>query len=254
MKQVIPFYKEIVFSTNVASIVSMSLEHEEKVLDGEVSGNFIIFGEYKVHNDTTEKESFKYKLPFTTLISDEMNKDTIVVDVENFSYEQIEDDVIRIDIDFSLEYELLNEDVCDNNDNEDEMIKIEREIDEIIGKKEEDNLLFEEAAEDEDRDDSVLVPLLYDNQEKLEINDDLNNTIDNEIEDDTMENVVVKEEISTKIEDNEYVTYHVHIVKENDSLEHIIKNYNISIDYLKEYNEIKELKVGDKIIIPEYDE
>ena len=40
-----------------------------------------------------------------------MNRDTISIDIESFSYEQIEDDVLRIDIDFSIEYEeiLLDE-------------------------------------------------------------------------------------------------------------------------------------------------
>ena len=65
MKQVIPFYKEIVFKSNIANLTSISLEHTEKILDGEISGEFIVYGDYKEHNDTTEKESFKYKLPFT---------------------------------------------------------------------------------------------------------------------------------------------------------------------------------------------
>ena len=44
MKQVIPFVKEIVFKNNIASITSISLEHEEKIFDGEVSGDFIEIG------------------------------------------------------------------------------------------------------------------------------------------------------------------------------------------------------------------
>ena len=93
MKQVIPFYKEIVFKNNIANIVSVSLEHNEKIMDGEVVGEFIIFGEYKIHNDTTEKESFKYKLPFTALIPDDVDTSTITVDIADFKYEQIDVDV-----------------------------------------------------------------------------------------------------------------------------------------------------------------
>lgn len=224
MKQVIPFYKEIVFKNNIASILNVSLEHEESILEGEISGNFILMGEYKIHNDTTEVESFRYKLPFTALLSDDMNKDTISIDIENFSYEQIEDDVLRIDIDFSILYEeiLL-----------DELDKIDREIDEILGFSNTSEVL--DVGEDKD----VVVPLIVEEkEEKLEV------PVETIIEE-------TKEEISNK---EEYVTYYVYVVKESDTLEQILKTYNVSLEYLKEYNDIKDIKLGDKIIIPLYDE
>lgn len=247
MKRVIPFYKEIVFKTNIATILNISLEHEEKVLDGEISGNFILMGEYKVHNDTTEIENFKYRLPFTALISDDMNKDTINIDIERFSYEQIEDDVLRIDIDFSIEYELNStEDTEDEIDTlEDEFAKIDREIDEILGmnKKEEINT-FE--IEDVGSDDMVVPLILEDNEEKLEFPEVTQDT--------SVTEKVSKEEYVHAKETEEYVTYHIYVVKENDTLEQILKTYNVSLEYLKEYNEIKDIKIGDKIIIPLYDE
>ena len=230
MKQVIPFYKEIVFKNNIASILNVSLEHEESILEGEISGNFILTGEYKIHNDTTEVESFRYKLPFTALISDDMNRDTISIDIESFSYEQIEDDVLRIDIDFSIEYEevLL-----------DELDKIDREIDEILGlnKNDEERDIFD--IEDVGDDKDMVVPLIVEEkEEKLEV------PVETIIEE-------TKEEISNK---EEYVTYYVYVVKESDTLEQILKTYNVSLEYLKEYNDIKDIKLGDKIIIPLYDE
>ena len=52
------------------------------------------------------------------------------------------------------------------------------------------------------------------------------------------------------IDDNEYKTYKIYIVKEEDSIEQIIEKYKVSIEEIKKYNEISELKKGDKIIIP----
>lgn len=238
MKQVIPFYKEIVFKNNIASILNVSLEHEESILEGEISGNFILTGEYKIHNDTTEVESFRYKLPFTALISDDMNRDTISIDIESFSYEQIEDDVLRIDIDFSIEYEVNLED-DEVEVLEDEFDKIDREIDEILGlnKNVEERNIFD--IEDVGDDKDMVVPLIVeDKEEKLEV------PVETIIEE-------TKEEISNK---EEYVTYYVYVVKESDTLEQILKTYNVSLEYLKEYNDIKDIKLGDKIIIPLYDE
>lgn len=58
---------------------------------------------------------------------------------------------------------------------------------------------------------------------------------------------------SFKEAQEEYSTYYVYIVREEDSLETIISKYNTTKEKLLEYNEITELKIGDKIIIPEKD-
>ena len=302
MRQVIPFYKEIVFKTNIASITSISLEHEEKVFDGEVSGDFIIFGDYKVHKDTTEKELFKYRLPFTALIPDEVDKNTIKVDIDNFTYEQIEDDVIKVNIDFSIEGEKTEVLVVDRDEQRDLTDEeIDREINELLGLDndcdevneccemlesadiEEDNELENEFDVDLEvldvpdvcDEETVVIPeeevdeerdmVIMDNtgnNDNIEVNmndyeisnNELTFASPKESNENELENieVVKKEEASEQV--NEYVTYHVHIVRENDTLESIIKTYNISIEYLKEYNEVTDLKIGDKLIIPEYGE
>ena len=103
MKQIIPFYKEIVFEKNISSIVSISLEHNEKILEGEISGDFILHGQFKSHNDTTELDEFKYKLPFTAILPEDVDLNSIKVDIMDFNYEQIDENVLRVDIDFSIE-------------------------------------------------------------------------------------------------------------------------------------------------------
>lgn len=50
--------------------------------------------------------------------------------------------------------------------------------------------------------------------------------------------------------DDSYNTYKIYIVRENDSVEKIIEKYNISKEELEEYNNLSEIKLGDKIIIP----
>lgn len=290
MRQVIPFCKEIVFKTNIASITSVSLEHEEKVFDGEVSGDFIVFGDYKIHNDTTEKELFKYRLPFTAIIPDEVDKETVKVDIDNFTYEQIEDDVVKVNIDFSIEGELVHleevsdEEVVVRDDVTDE--ELDREIDELLGLDEKVDEV-REVCEDLDNSNEEVEVLeteseqncdcILDNKEEVcESLDDVRDVmpfseeievLDNQLIDDAMEaemmetemndesmsmEIVKQEEVTKEVD--EYVTYHVHIVKENATLENIIKTYNISVDYIKEYNDITELKIGDKLIIPEYGE
>lgn len=288
MKQVIPFYKEIVFKTNIASIISISLEHEEKVFDGEVSGDFIVFGDYKIHNDTTEKELFKYRLPFTALIPNEVDKNSVVVDVKNFTYEQIESDVIRVNIDFIVQGDIIEsldnyEKVFDINEDT-EKLRLDDELDKFL--EIQDSLKNNSFLEDDEiellrndsdkqemyfvesiEDDENFISDLVINEENQQNNEDINDNMEKRIEINNIENEVIdvikknSEVIKEKSieensiqEKNEYVIYHIHIVKENETIENIIKNYSTSLECLKEYNEISEVKVGDKIIIPEYGE
>ena len=52
-------------------------------------------------------------------------------------------------------------------------------------------------------------------------------------------------------ETDEYSTYHVYIVREGDTLETIMTKYETTKEKLSEYNDLTEIKLGDKIIIPE---
>lgn len=47
-----------------------------------------------------------------------------------------------------------------------------------------------------------------------------------------------------------YATYKVCIVREEDTLESIIEKYNTTRDELELYNNLEDIKLGDKIIIP----
>ena len=75
----------------------------------------------------------------------------------------------------------------------------------------------------------------------------LEEMIEEEREEDVKETMIS----SLTKEEEEYLTYHIHIYKENDNLEDICKSYNSNIDLLKEYNDLSSLKENDKLIIVE---
>lgn len=47
-----------------------------------------------------------------------------------------------------------------------------------------------------------------------------------------------------------YTTYKICILKESDTVESIILKYGITRDILEQYNDLSDLKIGDKLIIP----
>ena len=50
--------------------------------------------------------------------------------------------------------------------------------------------------------------------------------------------------------DETFVTYHVYIVRENDTVDSIIEKYKTTRDDLVAYNELENIKIGSKVIIP----
>jgi hypothetical protein len=133
---------------------------------------------------------------------------------------------IQIDIS-NFYYEVLN-----NN-----MLKVNIEIllDNLIERLEENKIQKETLPIQEERcieepDEIIEQPIKNEEQTKIETKE-----ID----------------IFKMIEDQEeYATYHVYIIRKEDTLETIINKYNISKEKLSEYNNINEIKLGDKIIIP----
>ena len=51
-------------------------------------------------------------------------------------------------------------------------------------------------------------------------------------------------------ENERYAVYKVHIVTENDTVETVIDKYGIAKNDLEAYNDLTDLKIGDKLIIP----
>ena len=56
--------------------------------------------------------------------------------------------------------------------------------------------------------------------------------------------------LSTVNENKSYITYKVHIFRNGDSIESISDKYNVSIEDIKEYNDINTVNIGDKILVP----
>lgn len=304
MKETIPFIKEIVFPKNIATITSISLEHEEKLYSGEINGEFIITGEYKSHNDTTEKESFKYRLPFSTLIPDNINYDTIVLNIINFTYEQIESDVLRVNIEIIVEGEenqnttvkdIDFESISNIEPNREETLTqdfdeflntldesptyaiLESETTDIdetqIEKNNLDNIETREVAKEISNiakiEEEPDIERLEEQIDTIELN--LNENITNTIEDiylnkeekektissikelDTTDETTIEKELKVEEETtkDEYITYHIHTFKIEDTIELLAKKYNSTIEAIEEINNTKELKPGDKLIIPE---
>ena len=107
MRMIVPYEKEITFNTKIAQISSISLEYEANVLGSDLSGDFIVSGEYKIHEVSVNKEPFKYRLPFSISLDDDLIRDSLKYDIYNFTYEVKDEDTLKVNIEFLLEGEVV---------------------------------------------------------------------------------------------------------------------------------------------------
>ena len=112
MIKIVPFVKDIKFNTKLSEITSISLEHDLKLEDLSVAGEFIIKGNYKINDISINKEEFNFKVPVYITLDEKYDSSKVAIDIDNFFYEIINDEVLRVHIDVSLDnLEIIKEDV-----------------------------------------------------------------------------------------------------------------------------------------------
>lgn len=225
MKKIVPFKKDIIFKTNLSEIVSISLEHSLHLEKNSlITGEFIVSGEYKMADTSIDTEKFSFNLPFDINIDDRYLLDNMTVDIDDFYYEIVNNNVLAVNIEVlidKLEEKPVEKVVVDVNPVEilTEPVIMEENREEII----------EEDRHDSDIDEIPVIKDVETEQSRINID-----TIFDDLNDDT----------------ETYTTYQVYIVREGDTLELILQKYNINKETLEQYNDLKELKIGDKLIIP----
>lgn len=224
MKEIIPIKKDFIFDTKIGEITDISLDYDYKIKDEFVEGNIDISGSYKMTEASVVTEDFFYRVPFSVAISKNIKQDTINIEIDDFKY-TFNKDTLNTNIDLLLtcdeeepiKEETFNidkyfEEIKQNNINQE--IELEKEINDITFNDNENNVELE-------------------NIDNININNITNNITNNIIND-----------------EKKYYKYKVYIIRQNDTIESICNKYNITINELKEYNNIENVNIGDKLIIP----
>ena len=249
MKSIIPFTKELDFKTKVSEITSISLEREFEVNTSSIEGSLYVSGDYKSHEVSANVTPFNFKIPFTIEIPDNLVEESITLEISDFAYEMEENSKIKV----SIELELFGEEKEIEEEEDEDITPIEVDGEEIVKMLEEASEK-EKEMEKEDREEAEeeLSEEETTKEEKEEAPaDTVDETREDTEEDMTSENVIITGASNTP---DEYTTYHIHIVKEGETIETICSMYNSNLSLLNDYNDLSEVSKGMKIIIPENDE
>ena len=237
MKQIIPFKKELLFKTKVSEITSISLEHTLSLKESDlISGEFIISGDYKMTEASINREKFSFTLPFDIALDSRYDASSIIIDIDNFYYEVINNEFLTVNIDVFI----------DGNKQEIE----EKDLDEPPFIRMIPNINKDFISDI----DEVEIPIknnddTKDGIQELDINVNYKKTMPV-----NLENSITNDEefnIFKEIDNSDtYVTYYVYIVKEGDTIDTIMEKYNVNKESLSLYNDLEDIKIGTKLIIP----
>ena len=278
MKKIVPFNNVLEFNTDVKEITAISLEHEINKYPDMISGVFYISGEYKIAEGLLDREKFHFELPFDIALSNNYRTNSLLVDIDDFRYDLISDKSLKVNIDLYIDGEIEDQseeetetlDFLDRDDSQKtETNSEEREILDNIEPENtlelvhdleltETNVDVVEEKEDTFEEETCEEELVEEKINEIEperidlLKEMLTNNKEEEME--TEANVNNNENTNINIfepstEEN-YVTYRVYKVEESDTIDTILTKYNINKEMLADYNNIENIKPGDKLIIP----
>lgn len=239
MKKIISYEKDIIFKTNIGEICSISLEHDFTVDDGFLRGEFILNGDYKPNELSLNRESFEHRLPLEYELEENVDLPTLSYDIDNFEY-TVDDDILSVYIDFGVRYD-------------------EKKIEPVIPEITEEELNLDDFSDigqndyERNSEEEVLTEVEPEELNPFEADIDVVIEDDADIRD---EEIRLEDEekdmiLESTLETDEFITYHVHIVREGDTFESISSKYNCSLETIKEYNNIEALEIKSKLIIPD---
>ena len=206
----IPFSKDILFKTKIAEICSISLEQDVSINEKEILGDFIVSGDYKSLDVNVDTNPFNYVVPFSIALDKDIDLNTLKYEISNFSYNIVGEDILNVVISFHVDAEK-------NRSYEDVFEKVD-----LVEEK-------KEVKESENLDDNII--------------------IDSDLDDERNDDVSVDILTSSELE-KDYITYHIHLVKVNETLESISSYYQIDKDVIMELNDVTSINIGDKLLIP----
>lgn len=210
--------KEFLFKSSIYEITSISIEDNHDINGSKIEGEFIISGDYRLHEISINKEDFCFKLPYTHELPSNINLDTVELEITDFNYEFNNNDELKVHVEYILTAE--------------EGIKLfesEAELNKFLDDNDAEIIDLKESTRAQNK---VLLP---ETKEETETPSKID------------ENMI----LGSINEEEKYVKYHIHTVTMNDSIESITKEYNISLNTLKKYNTFENLELNMKLLIPD---
>ena len=210
MKKKVTFEKSIEFPTMIGEVSEISLDHKLKFVDESSVEGHLLL-------------TGKYKMTEASRLEEDFNYE---IPCEIALTEKLDLNTTNVEIsDFYYEIENENTLVC----------HIELLVEGLELLDEEEVVLERECDGDKVEEKEIELPIIE--EEKEEIVEEPVETINSLFS-------------NLDDENDKYGTFVVYIVRQNETINSIIEKYHTTIDELEKYNDLKEINIGTKLIIP----
>lgn len=266
MKKVIPFSKTIHFKTMIQEITDIEVKHTLKVTEDEtIEGDILVEGSYKMTEASQLEETFQYTLPFTIEVDDKYDITNADINIHDFYFEIINEEDLKINVE--LEISKVEEKVTDAEIEPLDSIvlnEVEKKVEEIQELEEENDREEEEVVADfmesnEEHEESKVEKIVESTKEVMKEEKETPTVAVfkeepveevKKVEEVASVNEVVPSIFSSINQEETFVTYYVYIVREGDTVDSILDKYKTNRELVSLYNDLSDVKVGSKIIIP----
>ena len=238
MKKKVTFDKSMEFPSMIGQISAISLDSALRFVDeANIEGDLIVSGKYKLTEASQLEEDFYYKIPIEITLTENLDIDHSSIEISDFTYETQENMLIcHIEL-FINGIEIIDEKIVEEERECDGEKKMENEIE----------IPHKNIEEEKIRD------------EVFEKKKNIQEGIKEELEKDSSEE---KEELEKdnslffnfKDDDDQYGTFIVYIVRQNETINSIIEKYHTTLEEIEQYNDIKDIQNGTKLIIPAHND
>lgn len=236
MKKIVPFTKDLMFKTKIGEITSIALDNTLNLDDDTISGEFIVSGTYKMLESSQIEEEFKYNIPALITIDSKYETKNCVISIDDFSYEIINEEKLKVNISVMLDDLDIKEDPIES-------------LEVVVPSDERNDKDFEFLDDvDNELEEMVLEAKKEIEENKMLKNQEVNISLEKE-------KTETKDNLFENMSDTkEFSIYRVYTVSEDDTMELIYEKFNTNKEILADYNDLDNVSVGCKLIIPSQDE
>ena len=210
MKKKVTFEKSIEFPTMIGEVSEISLDHKLKFVDESSVEGHLLL-------------TGKYKMTEASRLEEDFNYE---IPCEIALTEKLDLNTTNVEIS-DFYYEIENENIL--------VCHIELLVEGLELLDEEEVVLERECDGDKVEEKEIEIPVIE--EEKEEIVEEPVETINSLFS-------------NLDDENDKYGTFVVYIVRQNETINSIIEKYHTTIDELEKYNDLKEINIGTKLIIP----
>lgn len=210
MKKKVTFEKSIEFPTMIGEVSEISLDHKLKFVDESSVEGHLLL-------------TGKYKMTEASRLEEDFNYE---IPCEIALTEKLDLNTTNVEIS-DFYYEIENENIL--------VCHIELLVEGLELLDEEEVVLERECDGDKVEEKEIEIPIIE--EEKEEIVEEPVETINSLFS-------------NLDDENDKYGTFVVYIVRQNETINSIIEKYHTTIDELEKYNDLKEINIGTKLIIP----